>query len=69
MANFREVEELVLRYGTGIQVHTPEELTDSCRALITSAELRLVMGQNGLKMMRDNGGSAGRHMEVITRYL
>lgn len=69
MANFREVEALVLRYGAGIQVHTPEELTDSCRALITSAELRRVLGQNGLKMMRDNGGATERHMEVITRYL
>jgi len=69
MANFREVETLVLRYGAGIQVHTPEEFTDSCRALITSAELRRVLGQNGLKMMRDNGGATEHHMEVITGYL
>jgi len=69
MANFREIEELVLRYGAGIQVHTPEELTVSCRALITSSELRNVLGQNGLKLMRDNGGATERHMEVITGYL
>ena len=69
MANFREIEELVLRYGAGIQVLTPEELTASCRALITSAELRAVLGQNGLKLMRDNGGATERHMEVIAGYL
>ncbi|MFZ2951273.1 MAG: 3-deoxy-D-manno-octulosonic acid transferase [Desulfuromonadaceae bacterium] len=69
MANFREIEALVLRYGAGVQVHTPEELAVSWRALITSAELRGVLGQNGLKLMRDNGGATGRHMEIITGYL
>ena len=69
MANFREIEALVLQYGAGIQVHNQDELTASCRALITSAELRGVLGQNGLKMMRDNGGATERHMEVISGYL
>lgn len=69
MANFREIEGLVLQYGAGIQVQTPEELTATCRALITSAELRQVLGQNGLKMMRDNGGATERHMEAIAGYL
>jgi 3-deoxy-D-manno-octulosonic-acid transferase len=69
MANFPEIEALVLQYGAGIQIHTPEELTNICRALITSAELRRVLGQNGLKLMRDNGGATERHMEVIAGYL
>ncbi|MBW4053792.1 MAG: 3-deoxy-D-manno-octulosonic acid transferase [Proteobacteria bacterium] len=69
MANFREIEALVLRYGAGIQIHNPKELAESCRALITSAELRGVLGQNGIKLMRDNGGATERHMEVITGYL
>ncbi|MDD2581298.1 MAG: 3-deoxy-D-manno-octulosonic acid transferase [Desulfuromonadaceae bacterium] len=69
MANFREIEALVLQYGAGIQVQTPEELTGSFRALITSSELRSVLGQNGLKLMRANGGATERHMEVITGYL
>lgn len=69
MANFREIETLVLQYGAGIQIQTPEELTASCRALITSPELRRVLGQNGLKLMRDNGGATERHMGVIERYL
>jgi 3-deoxy-D-manno-octulosonic-acid transferase len=69
MTNFREITELVLQYGAGIQVDTPEELTSSMRTLITSVELRRVLGQNGLKMMRDNGGATERHMEVIAGYL
>jgi 3-deoxy-D-manno-octulosonic-acid transferase len=69
MANFREIEELVLRYGAGIQVGTPEELTSSLRTLITSAELRRILGLNGLKLLRDNGGATERHMEIIARYL
>ncbi len=69
MANFREIAGLVLQYGAGIQVETPGQLTDTCRTLITSPELRQVLGQNGLKMMRDNGGATGRHMEIIGQYL
>ena len=69
MANFREIETMVLRYGAGIQVHNPVELTQSCRALITSSELRGVLGQNGLKLMRDNGGATERHMDVFAGYI
>ncbi len=69
MTNFKEIEALVLQYGAGIQVQTPDELTVTCRALITSVELRRVLGQNGLKLMRDNGGATERHMEVIATYL
>lgn len=69
MTNFREITELVLKYGAGIQVDTPRELIISMRTLIASFELRRVLGQNGLKMMRDTGGATGRHMEVIARYL
>ena len=69
MTNFREICELVLKYGAGIQVESPEELLVTMRTLITSSELRRVLGQNGLKMMRDNGGATGRHLEVIAGYL
>jgi len=69
MANFREIEALVLQYGAGIQVRNPDELASSLQTLITSAELRRVLGQNGLKMLRDNGGATERHMDVISGYL
>lgn len=69
MSNFREIAALVLRYGAGIQVETPEELTDACRDLIANNSKRLLLGQNGLKMMADNGGATKRHMEIIAGYL
>jgi 3-deoxy-D-manno-octulosonic-acid transferase len=69
MTNFREITELVLQYGAGIQVDTPEEFTVSMRTLVASYELRRVLGQNGLKMIRDNGGATERHMEIIAGYL
>lgn len=69
MTNFREIEALVLKYGAGIQVRTGEEMTQACRELLASSELRRVLGQNGLKLMRDNGGATEKHIEVIARYL
>lgn len=69
VTNFREIAGLVLQYGAGIQVETPAGFTESGRALVTSPELRRVLGQNGLKLMRDNGGATERHMEIIGRYL
>jgi 3-deoxy-D-manno-octulosonic-acid transferase len=69
MANFRDIEALVLQYGAGIQVHAPGELSSTFRTMITSAELRRVLRQNGLKLMRDNGGATERHMDVIAGYL
>jgi len=69
MNNFREITELVLQYGAGVQVDSPEALTESCRALITSAELRRVLGQNGLKLMRDNGGATERLLGIVANYL
>jgi len=69
MSNFREIAELVLQYGAGVQVDSPEGLTESFRTLIASAELRRVLGLNGLKLMRDNGGATERHMEIVAEYL
>jgi 3-deoxy-D-manno-octulosonic-acid transferase len=69
MANFREIAALVLQYGAGIQIEGPEELSETLQTLISSIELRKVLGRNGLKMMRDKGGATGRHMEIIASYL
>ncbi len=69
MNNFREIAELVLQYGAGIQLESPQELADACRDLIADNARRLLLGQNGLKMMADNGGATKRHMEIIAGYL
>jgi 3-deoxy-D-manno-octulosonic-acid transferase len=69
MANFREIAALVLEYGAGVQIEGPEDLSKTLQTLLSSAELRKVLGRNGLKMMRDKGGATERHMEIIASYL
>jgi 3-deoxy-D-manno-octulosonic-acid transferase len=69
VSNFREIAELVLHYGAGIRVESAEEVVDVWRTLVQSPALRQVLGQNGLKLMRDKSGATERHLEVISRYL
>jgi len=69
MTNFREIAALVLSYQAGIQVKTADELTEKAKMLITDGPQRQKLGQNGLNMVRENGGATQRHMEIIARYL
>ncbi len=69
MNNFREIAHLVLQYGAGIQLETPDQLAETVRTVVTNETLRQVLGQNGLKMMRDTGGATKHHMQEIERYL
>ncbi|HEY4745147.1 MAG TPA: 3-deoxy-D-manno-octulosonic acid transferase [Desulfuromonadaceae bacterium] len=69
MTNFREIAALVAKYEAGIQVDGPNGLTDACRGLIGDADRRRQLGQNGLRMVEENGGATERHLEVIARYL
>jgi len=69
MDNFREIAALVLRYDAGIQVETAPELVERCRELIMNGDRRRRLGQNGLRMMAENGGATRKHMEIISAYL
>ena len=69
MNNFREITVLVLQYGAGVQIRTVDELAETLRTVASSVTLRQVLGQNGLKMMRDNGGATKNIMHIIDRYL
>ncbi len=69
MANFREIAAITLQYGAGVQVSGTEELATALRDFIKSPELRQVIGTNGLKMLRDNGGATGRIMEQLAQHL
>lgn len=69
MANFREIASLTLQYRAGIQVADAKELARTFCKLLDDNTLRLQLGQNGLRMMQENGGATARHMEVIGRYL
>jgi 3-deoxy-D-manno-octulosonic-acid transferase len=69
MTNFREIAELVLRSGAGIQVDSGKELTVACQRLLDDDALRHRLGKNGLAMMEENSGATDRHMGVIDEYL
>jgi len=69
MDNFREIAALVLCYEAGIRVETAPELVERCRELIMNGDLRRQLGQNGLRMMAENGGATRKHMEIISVYL
>lgn len=69
MENFREIADLVLSYGAGVQVADVEGLAAAVRRLLGDPALREEMGENGLRLLRENGGATFRHMEVITQFM
>jgi len=69
MANFRDIAALVLESRAGAQVNTPAELAEALRRLIDDSAERQRVGNNGLEMMRTNGGATGKHMQCIVSQL
>lgn len=69
MNNFREIAALVLQYRAGLQIDDAAGLAQACRTMIADSTLRRSLGQNGLRMMRENGGATERHLEIIAGYL
>ena len=65
MTNFREMTALVLEYQAGMQVENMTELSDKIEALLQNKDMQKRVGNNGLVMMRDNGGATEKHMNVI----
>jgi 3-deoxy-D-manno-octulosonic-acid transferase len=69
MDNFREISTLTLEYGAGIQVADQQELQEAAAEFLVSSELRQVIGSNGLKLLRDSGGTVERHLEMLAEVL
>jgi 3-deoxy-D-manno-octulosonic-acid transferase len=69
MSNFREITALVLKYDAGIQIATPLDLAETLHNLIDDDAHRDRLGQNGLRIIRENGGATERHLEYIAPYL
>jgi 3-deoxy-D-manno-octulosonic-acid transferase len=69
MSNFREIASLTLSYSAGIQIGKPEELSSACSKLMDNSHIRLELGQNGLRMMRENGGATKKHLDIVDQYL
>ncbi|ABB32573.1 Three-deoxy-D-manno-octulosonic-acid transferase domain protein [Geobacter metallireducens RCH3] len=65
MHNFREITALVLGAGAGEQVNDHGELEATLRRLLADEPARRSMGENGIRLMADQGGAAARHLEII----
>ncbi len=65
MENFLEIKKMALEYGAGIQVADLGEFKEAVADFIRSPELRQVIGTNGLKLLRDSGGSVERHLAML----
>jgi 3-deoxy-D-manno-octulosonic-acid transferase len=69
MSNFKEITALVLESRAGIQVETTAELVAVLRRLIADPEERRDLGENGLNMIKVNGGATVRYIEAIANQL
>lgn len=69
MNNFREITALTLQYGAGVQVAGQAELLEAASDFLASAELRQVIGQNGMTLLAAAGGATERHLRVLAEVL
>ncbi len=69
MNNFREIAAMVESYAAGRQVDNAADLAAVMQEIWSDAGQRQTMADNGITLVRENGGSTLRHMEVLQRYL
>ena len=65
MENVREIAQLVVDGGVGIQVSTPDELKEAARRLIADPALRKEMGVKSLALIHEQQGALERTMKII----
>ena len=65
MENVREIAQLVVEKGAGIQVSTPDELREAARRLIADPALRKEMGVKSLDLLHEQQGALERTMKII----
>jgi 3-deoxy-D-manno-octulosonic-acid transferase len=63
--NIRDVAELVVERGAGMQVRTPDEFKEAVRRLITDPLFRKGMGDRGLAFLREHQGAVEKTMKII----
>jgi len=69
VANFREIAALVLSYGAACQVGSAAELAGLCCALLADDERMRRMGDNGRRLLQEQGGATGLNMAVIEKIM
>ena len=69
MQNFSAIVEAFLRHDGAIQVRNAEELEKVLDELLANEPRRRAVGQNALKVVRENQGSIERTVEMILKHL
>jgi len=69
MQNFGDVTRNFLRQGGALQVRDPEELEKVLGELLADEKQRVELGQNALKVVRENLGAVERTVEMILEKL
>jgi len=69
MFNFLEISQMALEQKAGLQVANAMELEQVLERLITDANNRYSIGQNGIKLVEDNQGSLDNTIAVLNKYL
>ena len=67
MTNFREIAVLTLAYEAGSQISDAADLALACCKLLADGEARRAMGENGRRLLLEQGGATGLNMEIIRR--
>jgi 3-deoxy-D-manno-octulosonic-acid transferase len=65
VANFREIASLVLNYGAACQVGSADELAALGCALLADEKRMQIMGENGRRLLQEQGGATGLNMAII----
>ena len=65
MENVREVAQLVVERGAGIQVSTPDELKEVVERLIADPSLGKRMGRQGLNLIKEHQGALERTLKIV----
>jgi 3-deoxy-D-manno-octulosonic-acid transferase len=69
MHNFKEISELLLAAGGGVQVADAAELTEAVRRLLDHHEEASRMGERGHALLEANAGATEQTLAVIRRQL
>jgi 3-deoxy-D-manno-octulosonic-acid transferase len=69
MFNFAEISRLLLRENAALQARDAQALADSVVLLLSDAERRHALGENGRRVVEANRGALERLMKIVTGYL
>lgn len=69
MTNFREISALVLAADAALQVDDGEELGLAFATLLDDVARRAAMGENGRRLVLEQGGATARHLAAIEHCL